>query len=39
MYLTGDNSIKFPWHIPEDIPEGAFKEEEFDKVDILIDKK
>jgi hypothetical protein len=21
MYLTGDNTIRFPWRLPEDFPE------------------
>ena len=38
MYLTGDNSIKFPWSIPEDFPsEKLFKGEEGVKMDRLID--
>jgi len=38
MYLTGDNTITFPWYIPEDFPASKlFKDEDQKKMDTILD--
>ena len=36
MYLLGDNSIKFPWYLPQDFPLRALESEERSKLMDLV---
>jgi len=37
LYLLGFNSVNFPWTITKDIPQNIIQDENFKKIEKLID--